>query len=150
MWASHSWAQMFSSTPPSHCLCHRSGTGHARKPHCTMCIHITHWPQVWCRRSGFSKEMSLMASGSIHVPCSTSSVKTPQPSDLPCTGDRKDKACLGFPHNIPAGESWEKGLKYVFLSWSCRISQGSSTAHQSGVDLVKYLPLSLGRLWIRK
>lgn len=122
--------------------------------HILPCAYTAHnKPEVSLWRTGFSKEISPMASGGIHVPCNTSSVKTPQPSDLPCTSDRKDKACLGLPHNIPAGASWERGLKwmkYVFLSWSWRISQGFSTAHQSGVDLVKYLALLLGHLWTRK
>lgn len=73
---------------------------------------------------------------------STSSVKTPQPSDIPCAHNRKDKACLELPCNKPAGESWEmsfKWMKYVFLSWSCRLSKDSSTARQALIWLSIFL-----------
>lgn len=38
----------------------------------------------------------------------------------------------------------------TFLSWSCSIAQGSATAHQSGVDFVKYLSLFWGHFWTHR
>lgn len=141
MWAPLSWAQMFSCTPPSPCLwqrIYRETTLHHVHTRHTLSGHFM-------LRTRFSKEIPPIASWDIHVPCHNSSVKTPQPSDLSCTRDRKDKVCLGLPHNmLPVAESWERGqkwMKYVPLSWSGKTSQDSSTAHQSGVDLLKYLLL---------
>lgn len=143
----------FPSTPPSHFLWHHSVIGHARKLHYTICRHITLWPEVWGQSTGFSKEISPTAAGDTHMPCSAPSGKTPQPSALPGTTDRRGEARLDFPHVIPAGESWDRALKWfkhIFLTWSCRKAQDSGTVHQSGVDFIKYLPLFLGHFWTHR
>lgn len=141
---------MLSSSPLSHCPWHHSGTGHARKLHYIICRHITHWPEAWGQSTRFSKDTSPMDSEDTHRPHGPPSGKTSQTSDLPGTTERR---CLSFPHDTPAGESWDRGLelfKCIFLSWSCWITQDSGTAHQPGVDLVKFLLLLLGHFWTQR
>lgn len=114
--------------------------------------HTGQRPRV--RAQDFQK-ISPMASEHTHMPRGAPSGKTSQTPDLPDTSDR---TCLSFPHDKPAGESWDRGLKLfkhlfiynIFLSWSCRVARDSGAAHQPGVDLVKCLLLFLGYFWTQR